>query len=107
MATLQFKGLSKSGKYALYSGLRTVSRLSVTNFPDSNPPATLEVNGELAGPREKKPPMTAEERRAKRAAAPKLTLAEKIAKREEALAKLKAKAAAEAGQPQGEPVSAF
>lgn len=90
---LTFKGLSKSGKYALYSGLRTVSRLSVTDFPDSQPPATLEITGELAGPRVK---MTAEERKAARKNAPKPTLAEQIAKREKALAKLRAKAEAEA-----------
>jgi hypothetical protein len=92
-ATLTLKGISKSGKYALYSGLRTVSRLSVTNFPENQPPQTLEVSGNLAGPRAK---MTPEERKAARANAPKLTLQERIAKEEKRLARLKAKAEAEA-----------
>ena len=40
--TLTLKGLSKSGKYALYSGLRTVGRYAITDFIDpENPPADL------------------------------------------------------------------
>lgn len=100
MATLQLKGLSKSGKYALYSGLRTVSRLSVTNFPDpENPPQTLEMQGDLAGPRVK---MTPEERKAARANAPKPTLAERIAASEKKLAKMREKLAT--AEAQGQPV---
>lgn len=88
--TLNLKGLSKSGAYALYSGMRTVSRLAITNFPDSKPPQTLTVSGDLAGPREK---LTAEERKARAKSRPKPTLAERIAKEEKRLAKLKEKAA--------------
>lgn len=100
---LKYKGLSKSGKFALYSGLRTVTRLSITDFPDSKPIPSFEVSGDFAGPREPKPKMTAEERKAYRLAhpRPKLTIAEKIAKQEQALAKLRAKAS----QPEGEAVS--
>jgi len=95
--TLTFKGLSKSGKFALYSGLRTVTRLSVTDFKDSKPLPSFEATGDFAGPREAKPKMTAEERKAYRLAhpKPKPTLAELIAKREKALAALKAKAEAQ------------
>lgn len=92
--TIAFMKLSKSGKYALYKGLRTVTRLSVTDFPNpEKPPATLEVSGELAGPREV---LTKEQRAERRKNAPKPTLAEQIAKREKALARLKAKAEKEA-----------
>jgi hypothetical protein len=93
MATLTLTGLSKSKKYALYKGLRTVARLSVTDFPDSKPPQTLEVSGDLAGPRvikEKRAKLTPEELKARREArknGPKPTLAEQIAKREQKLAR--------------------
>jgi hypothetical protein len=107
----------------LYKGLRTVSRLSVTDFPDpKNPPATLEITGDLAGPREIKPKRVKlsadelkarrEQRKAERANRPKPTLAEKMAqeqkKFEERMAKLKAKAEAkaEAEAKQGELVGA-
>jgi hypothetical protein len=101
--TLKYKGLSKSGKFALYSGLRTVTRMSITDFPDNKPVDTFEANGEFAGPRAK---LTAEERKAARKAAPKPTLAELIAKREKALANLREKAAREtagAGEATGAP----
>lgn len=73
MATVQltFKGLAAQNKIALYKGLRTMTRLSVTDFPDNKPPQTLDVIGEFAGPREIKPKQ------------PKLTKAELKARREE------------------------
>ena len=97
---MTFKGLSKSGKYALYSGLRTVTRMSVTDFPDNKPPEYLSITGDLAGPREPKAPkvkMTAAERKAYRLAnpKPKLTLAEKAARAAKTAAKLAAALAAE------------
>ena len=106
-ATLTFKGLSKFGKYAMYSGLRTVIRVATTNFPDSKPVPSFTAEGEFAGPREKKAPLTPEERKAARLAKPKLTLAEQIAKDEARLAKRKAKLAeAEAKTAEGQPVGA-
>ena len=94
--TMTFTKLSKSGAYAIYSGLRAKIRIAATNFPDpKNPPATWQAIGEFAGPREKKAPMTAEERKAARAAAPKLGLAEKAAKAKARWEKLQAQAAAE------------
>lgn len=95
-ATLTYKGLSKSGKYALYSGTRTITRWSITNFPDSKPPQTLQLSGELAGPREK---LTKEQRAEARKNRPKLTIAERIAKERKRLAKLEAQAAAETAEP--------
>jgi len=94
--TLKLKGLSKSGKYALYSGLRTVARLSVTDFPDSKPVDTFTVEGDFAGPRVPKAKLSKEERAELRKNAPKPTLAEKAAKLEAKLAKLREQVAAEA-----------
>jgi hypothetical protein len=98
--TLTLKGLSKNGKQAFYSGSAQVVRVQVANFAGGTAPQSFEVpDGVFAAPKAK---LTAEERKAQKAAKPKLTLAEKIAKREEALARLKAKAAApqaDANQP--------
>lgn len=94
--TLKLKGLSKSGKYALYSGLRTVARLSVTDFPDSKPVDAFTVEGDFAGPRVPKEKLTKEQRAELRKNAPKPTLAEKAAKLEAKLAKLREQVAAEA-----------
>ena len=64
-----------------------------------NPPETLTLSGEFAEPKPVKAKMTAEERKALRAAQPKPTLAEKIAKAEARMAALRAKLeAAEAAQ---------
>lgn len=101
-ATLNYKGLSKSGKYAMYSGLRTVIRIATTNFPDAKPVPSFTAEGEFAGPREK---LTPEERKARLKAKPKLTLAEQIAKDEARLAKRKAKLEAEQAK-EGQPVGA-
>lgn len=59
-----------------------------------NPPAELELMGEFAPARVNKPKETAEERKARLAALPKLTPAERLAKMEEKVAKAKAKLAA-------------
>lgn len=94
--TLNLKGLDKSGRNAVYTGAAISLRFPIGAFPDKNaPPATLTFEG-LAGPREPKKPraqMTKEEQKAARAAQPKLTLAEKVAKQEERLAAQKAKLA--------------
>lgn len=88
---IELKGLSKHGNTAVYTGLRTVVRLSLTNFPGGVAPTSIEIVGPVLGPREKKAPR-AKLTRAERAALPKPTLAERIARREASLVKLKAKA---------------
>lgn len=98
---LQLKNLSKNGKTAFYSGAVQTVRLQTALF-GGNAPQTIDLpEGTFQGPKERKPKMTAEERKAARANAPKPTLAEKIAKQQERLAKLQAAAAAEQGQGQG------
>lgn len=88
--TLNFTKLSKSGKYALYRGLRTITRLSVSDFPNEKPVQSFTVEGDFAGARVV---MTAEERKAARKAAPKLTLAQQLEKKRAAVAKFEAKVA--------------
>lgn len=90
---LTLKSLSKKGTEAIYGGLNSTVRIRVNAFPNKVPPQTLDISGEFAGPKEAKPKMTAEERKAARANAPKLTAAEKVAKMEARLAKAKAKLA--------------
>lgn len=87
--TLTFTKLSKSGTYAIYAGLRAKVRIPVTVFPESKPVDSFTANGEFAGARTRKPAMTKEERAAYRAAQPKLTLAQKIAKQEAKLDKMR------------------
>jgi hypothetical protein len=98
MAVLTLKKLDKRERYGIYTGSAVSIRLPLGAFPNKTAPETVEFAG-LLGPREKKAPLTAEERKAARAAKPKLTNAEKLAKREAALEKLRAKVAAEAAQP--------
>lgn len=94
--TLTYVGLSKNGKNAFYSGAAQKLRISLSAFPSKQAPETIEVVGEPFAPaRIPKAKLTPEERKALRASQPKPTLAEKIARREAQLAKLKAKAAAE------------
>lgn len=96
-------GTSKNGKAAFYDGAKQRLRIPLGVFAGGQAPDTIDVpEGLFEAKPTPKYKMTAEERKAARAAAPKLTLAEKIAKREEALARLKAKAAQEA-QAQGQP----
>jgi hypothetical protein len=97
MMTLTLKGTSKNGKTAFYSGAAQTVRLQVGLFEGGTAPGSISVpDGVFAAQR---PKLSKEERKAAKAAAPKPTLAEKIAKREAALARLRQKAQAEASQP--------
>ena len=98
--TLTFKGYNRKNTAAIYSGLRTSFRLPLAAFENRQAPQTLELQGPLAAPATPKAKLTDEEkaqraaqRKAERANKPKPTLAERIASREAALAKLKEKAA--------------
>lgn len=93
--TLALKGLNKKGNAAIYSGLKHPVRFPLANFTDKQAPATLDLTGPFAVPAVKEPKvkLTAEERKAARAAKPKPTLAEKAAKLEAQAAKLRAQAA--------------
>lgn len=90
--TLTLKGLDKRGRNAIYTGLAVAIRVPVGAFPDKQPAQTLEIEGAVAGPKQK---LTAEERKAARKAAPKPTAAEKAQKLEKRLAKLREQAAKE------------
>jgi hypothetical protein len=93
--TLTLKGFSKNGKAAMYSGAKRQLRFPIDGFEGGSAPQTLEIPEGIFAVGQARQKLTPEERKAARAAKPKLTLAEKIAKREEALARLKAKAQAE------------
>lgn len=99
--------ISKSGTTAIYKGAAVAIRIGLSAFTNKTAPATLDLNGELAGPKQAKVPETKEERKARLAALPKLTTAERVAKLEEKLAKLREKAAAApAAEPVAEPATA-
>jgi hypothetical protein len=102
MQTLTLKGLDKRGRNGIYVGGPVSIRIPVGAFPDKTAPASIQVEG-VGGPKEKRAPETKEERKARLAAQPKPTLAEKIAKREAQLAALRAKAAAETPAEQTQP----
>ncbi len=93
--TLTFKSLDKRGRNAIYVGAAVSLRFPIGAFPGKEAPPSLDVSG-LAEKVTKTPrvKMTAEERKAARAAQPKLTLAEKVAKQEKRLSDAKAKLAA-------------
>lgn len=93
--TLTFKGLSKNGKNAFYTGAATVQRFALNSFVNKSAPASFDVDDVFAGPKAPKAKLTKEERAALPKPAKK-TLAEQIAAREANLEKLRAKAAAEA-----------
>lgn len=86
-------------------------RFSKTLFPDMNPPAEITLPGNVfAQIRTPRAAETKEQRKARLAAKPKPTAAEKLARLEKKLEKLRAAAAAtsapqgeQAAQPQGEP----
>lgn len=85
------------------AGLKGSVRFSKSAFVDGNPPAEFVVSigdGIIAPPKAPRAKMTPEERKAARAAQPKLTLAEKVAKAEKRAADLKAKLEKQAAQPQ-------
>lgn len=100
---LTFKSISKNGRSAIYGFGRNSVRFALTAFTDKTHPATISVSpsdGSFVEPATPKAQMTAEEKaaaKAARAALPKPTLAERIAKREAQLAKDKAKLAAAGG----------
>lgn len=92
---LTLKGLSKNGKQAFYAGAAQVIRISVGTFPNKIAPQSISVpDGTFEPAKAPKAKETKEERKARLAAMPKPTEAERIAKAEEKLAKRKAKLAA-------------
>ncbi|MES2360010.1 MAG: hypothetical protein V4529_16845, partial [Gemmatimonadota bacterium] len=77
--TITLKTLSKNGKQAYYSGAAQILRFPLGVFPGKVAPASFTVTDDLFAPasvKEAKPKLTAEERKAARAAKPKPTLAE-------------------------------
>ena len=86
---LQFKNLDRRGRNAIFSGARVSLRFPVGAFVDKKAPASIEVTGLAA-------PLTAEERKAARAA---ITPAEKLARMERRVAAMKAALAATAPAP--------
>lgn len=102
MMDLTLKGTSRNGKRAIYGGAANTFHIPVSAFPNRTPPQTISVADGTFEPAKVKQPkvkMTPEERAAARAAKPKPTLAERIAKREAQLAKDKKRLAAEGNQP--------
>lgn len=96
--TVTLKGISKNKRRAIYSSGAATFHVTLSSLVDpAKPPQSFEVSdGVFKAAATPKAKMTPEQRKAARAAAPKLTLTEKIAKREEALQKLRDKAAKEA-----------
>jgi hypothetical protein len=93
---LTFRALAKNGKSAIYTGLRTVKRFNLIDFIDGVTPETLDISGPLVAERKPRAKLTAEEKAANKLArknAPKPTQAERIARAEARLAKMKAAAA--------------
>src|SRR5688572_6980025 len=85
---LTLKGQDKRGRNAIYTGGAVSLRFPLGAFPDKTAPQTLSIDG-IAGPKAPKVPETAEERKARLAARPKPTLAERAQKAEERAAKLR------------------
>ena len=83
---LELKGLTKNGNAAIYTGAAGVVRIAVSAFPGKVPCDTIGVSDGCLEPAKRK--LTAAEKKA----LPKPTLAERIAKDEARLARLKAKA---------------
>jgi hypothetical protein len=99
---LTYKSSSKNGKQAYYSGASLVQRFVVKGFKGGTAPASFEVvDGVFEEPKVKaeKVKLTAEERKAAKAAKPKPTLAELAQRAQDRANKLAAKAAEEAAQP--------
>jgi len=96
--TLTFKSFNAKNTAAIYTGAKNPVRFSLSAFPDKVAPPTIEIaDGVLATKSVKEPKvkLTAEERKAARAAAPKLTLAERAERARVRAEKLAAEAAAE------------
>ncbi len=90
---LTLKGLNKKGTTALYAGALGAVRISIAAFVNKTAPAVIDVADGIFAVKTPKTPkvkLTKEER----AALPKPTEAERIAKMEERLAKARAKLAA-------------
>lgn len=105
--TLTYRNTDKGGRNAIYTGAAIAINIGLSAFPNKVPPPTLELNGDLAPKREKKQPMTADERKAARAAQPKLTLAQRIEKADKRYKELLAlRDRQAAATPTPEPVSA-
>lgn len=92
---VSLKGLNKKGTAAIYSGLKTTLRFPLAAFVNKQAPDTIDLTGPFAEPAVKEPKvkLTPEERKAARAAKPKPTLAEKIAREEKRLEALRKQAA--------------
>ena len=86
---LTLKGINRKNTQALYQGGRAVIRVALVNFADKTAPQTLLIDDAvLVKPvREAKVKLTKEQR----AALPKPTLAERVARAEKRAAALKAK----------------
>lgn len=92
--TLILKGLDKRGRNAIYSGAAINLRLGVTAFPNKTAPASIEVAEGVFAIKAVKVART-RLTKAERAALPKPTLAEKLAKQEQRVAALRAQVARE------------
>lgn len=101
---LTLKGLDKRGRYGIYTGAAVNLRVPIAAFPNRTAPPSFSVEG--LSEKVAKPKLTPEERKAARAAKPKLTLAEKVQKAEERAAKLRAALATAADAPAGDQPSA-
>ena len=98
--TLTFKGLSKNSKSAFYTGAKTVIRFNLNAFLNGTPPQTIAVDdGVFAPPVTPKEKLTQEERIALRAAQPKPTEAERIARMQARLDKRRMRLEAAQSQP--------
>ena len=94
---LVFKSLSQNGKRAIYEAGPTTVHFTLNAFP-GQPPASIGIEDVFAAPKVKvdKVAETKEERKARMAALPKLTLAERAQKARERADALTTKAAAAA-----------
>jgi hypothetical protein len=94
--TFTLKGLSKNKRTAFYAGAATTLRFALSVFPNKTAPKEFEVpDGIFAEPKTAAAKLSKEERKALRAAKPKPTLAEKRARLEARIAKMKEQEAAE------------
>lgn len=97
---LHLKTLTRNAKAAIFGNARTTIRIPLVNFADNTAPAELLIDDAVLAkvvktPRVARTPEEKEAARLARKNAPRPTLAEKIAKREAALARDKAKLAAQ------------
>lgn len=95
MATLTLRGLDKRGRNGIYAGGPVLIRIPLAAFENKTAPETTEISGVVGGPRPKRQAETPEERKARLAARPKPTPAEKVALLEKQLEKMRRKAQAQ------------